>query len=178
MSEQASQSMADKLKEMAAAASTKNPEVIPAEQEQLNKVADPSTQAAPVPAPVPSVQAPPVVEERKFQHYSSSRLNMAMLTKIGQRINFISGVFITDDKSVIRYLDEEIANGLNIITKGELLTEKEADPMEALKKKHIAEYLEQQAELAKQASLGITRDMGETEEKTRLNPLSSNLLPS
>jgi len=174
MSEQASQSMADKLKEMAATASAKNPEVIPAEQKQLNKVVDPATQAAPAPAPAVVAQ----VEERKFQHYSSSRLNMAMLTKIGQRINFISGVFITDDQSVIRYLDEEIANGLNIITKGELLTEKEADPMEALKKKHIAEYLEQQAELAKQASLGITRDMGETEEKTRLNPLSSNLLPS
>jgi hypothetical protein len=123
----------------------------------------------------PEEPAAPVVEEKKFQHYHSSLTSMTMISKIGQRINFVGGKFITADPSVIRYLDDEIEMGMREITKGELLTEKEADPMEVFKAKVIAEYLEQQAREAVNAALGVKKDFGDSPTQ-KLNPSTSELV--
>jgi len=108
----------------------------------------------------------------RFQHYASSRRSMRMITEEGKAVIFINFKFITDDEDTIAYLDEEIRKGLRDVTKGELLTSEEADPMAGIKKAAIEEYKQQQAELAKQQALGIEPDMGTT-EKTHLNPSST-----
>ena len=97
-----------------------------------------------------------------WQHYKSSRPAMRMITKEGIRIAFTKFTYMTQDPSVIAYLDAEIAAGLNVITKGELLTAEESDPLEALKRKHVAEY---KAELLAEqiaAMKGEKKDMGST----------------
>ena len=76
--------------------------------------------------------------EDKWQHYKSSRIALNMITFQGHKINFANYQFMTQDPEQIDYLDNEIANGQNVIEKGELLT-KEADPMAKLRK----EVLEQ-----------------------------------
>lgn len=120
--------------------------------------------------------APPVLEEKKFQHYHSSLTSMTMISKIGQRINFVGGKYITADPSIISYLDGEIETGLREVTKGELLTEKEADPMEVFKAKVIAEYIEQQALDAVNAALGVKKDFGASPLQ-KLNPSTSEDTP-
>ncbi len=116
-------------------------------------------------------------EDQKFQHYSSSRQSMRMITTTGRKVIFVNYRYITCEKEIMAYLDDEIEGGLNVITKGDLLTSKEADPMEALKTKHIAEYLLTQQEAAKDAAIGITKDMGTTKSKealaNALSPVSS-----
>lgn len=99
-------------------------------------------------------------EEKKYQHYASSRISMRLITLKGKKITFTNHQFITDDKDIIEYLDTEISNGLNVITKGKLMTHSESDPMAILRKKHFEEFQKEQDELAKKAALGIQDDMG------------------
>lgn len=116
-------------------------------------------------------------EEKKYQHYKSSRVSMRMITTTGRMIAFTNYQFITCDQDLISYLDDEIGKGVNVVTKGELLTHSESDPMEALKRKHIAEYLEKEAEELKQQALGEVKDMGNTKSQevlaASLKPASS-----
>ncbi len=133
----------------------------------LSKLADSALKVNPEatePAKEPEIISPEV-EEQKFQHYKSSRLSMRMITIKGKKIQFTGHQFITTDKDIIEYIDSEIRLGLNVVTKGPLLTSAESDPMEQLRKKHIKEYLEQQAKEASDKALGITRDMGNTKSK-------------
>jgi len=116
-------------------------------------------------------------EEKKYQHYASSRQSMKMISTVGRKITFVNHQYITCEQGIIDYLDAEIEQGLTVITKGELLTAKEADPMEALRSKHIREYLaaEQQEQIDK--ALGKTKDMGATKSeeviKAALKPMST-----
>lgn len=116
-------------------------------------------------------------DEKKFQHYKSSRQAMKMISKTGRKIIFVNYQYMTCEKDIIEYLNEEIELGLNVITKGELLTSEEADPMAALKRKHIAEYLAKKAEELKNVALGVSKDMGSTKSKEALasgaKPLST-----
>ena len=119
----------------------------------------------------------PKTEERKFQHYKSSRQAVKLISKTGRKIIFVNFQYLTCEKEIIEYLDEEIELGLNVITKGELLTSAEADPMASLKRKHIAEYLAKEQKELTDAALGKSKDMGNTKSKEALasgaNPLSS-----
>ena len=76
----------------------------------------------------------------KFQHYASSRNCMNLLTEDGSKICFVGFKFITNDQKLISYIDQQISLGMTEITKGELLTADEADPMMQLKAKHFAEF--------------------------------------
>ena len=109
----------------------------------------------------------------KFQHYGSSRIAMNLVTEEGTKVRFVNHQYITADERIIRYLDDQIDRGLNVITKGELLTAEDADPMTALKRKHIAEYLEKEAAELVAAAQGKTRDMGNTDNKPAISPASS-----
>lgn len=112
--------------------------------------------------------------EVKFQHYASSRDSVKLITTKGKKITFVNFQYITCDKDCIEYLNDEIDRGLNMITKGKLMTAEEADPMASLKKRHIEEYLATQAETKKQEALGISPDMGRTKAKgAGINPMSS-----
>lgn len=103
---------------------------------------------------------------------------MQLRTTTGKKIGFVGNAFITADPDCIAYLDAEIKAGLNVITKGKLLTSKEADPMEQLKAKHIAEYKAEQEKIATDAAKGVTRDMGNTKSKDAIaagaKPLSTS----
>lgn len=101
-------------------------------------------------------------DEKLFQQYNSSRISMRLLTKTGRPIIFAGYSFITSDQDLIEYLDEEIKLGLNCISKGEAVTSKEADPMSALKDKHIAEYKAQLLAEKVAAAKGEEPDMGTT----------------
>ena len=103
--------------------------------------------------------------EQKFQHYKSSRVSMRMITPGGKHIAFAHYTFITADPEVFAYLDSEIDYGIMVITKGELLTHSESDPMEILKRKFIAEYKEEEAAKAAKALIAGPRNMGSTKSK-------------
>lgn len=107
-------------------------------------------------------------KEQKFQHYTSSRQSMQMITCLGRKIVFVGYSYMTCEQEIIDYLDDEIKKGLKVVTKGKLLTSKEADPMEALKTKHREEFLAEQAQELKDIALGKTKDMGNTKSKEQL----------
>jgi len=102
-------------------------------------------------------------EEKRFQHYKCDRKSMQMRTHIGTLIAFVDHTFITDNEEVIDYLDSEISKGLRGVTKGELLTAKEADPMQRLREKFYKEFQEEQEAIKLKELRGQYRDMGSTE---------------
>ena len=116
----------------------------------------------------PAVKVP----ELKFQHYACAKQATQMITDAGKKFAFVNHKLITRDQDIMEYLDREIDAGLRGITKGDLLTATESDPMRAIKEAGVREYLEKQAELAKQAALGNTPDMGDY-EAPKLNPLGT-----
>jgi len=123
--------------------------------------------------------ASPKVEDQKFQHYSCSRIAMKLITEKGTKIVFTNFKFITCDEEIIEYLNTEAKGCLKGVIKiGELLTHKEADPMEEVKRKAVEEYKEQQEELIKKRALGQMPNMGNTKTKealaTSVNPMGSN----
>ncbi len=132
----------------------------------------PSKEAVVVETPRDAV----VQEDVKYQHYTSSRISMRIVTPIGRVINFVNYKYITANEELISYLDSQIKAGMNSITKGELLTLKEADPMESLKQRIIDEFLAEQAERAKLAP--TIPNFGDTKTKQELaasiNPATSN----
>ena len=120
-----------------------------------------------------TAQAP--TEEKLFQHYSSSRKSMRMITHLGKRIVFISHQLITADQAVIDYLDEQINSDYNPgLKKGKKMTAEDADPMSALKKKHIAEYLAKEAKDKADMANGILAPMGSTAGAKNLGAATSS----
>lgn len=111
--------------------------------------------------------------KKEYNSYVSALVSTQMITKFGRRIRFTDKLFITKDPALIEYLDEEIANGNQYISKGEMVDTAERDPMAVLRAKHFKEFKEMQAEEARNKALGITKDMGNTGAKTGLNPLST-----
>jgi len=112
----------------------------------------------------------------KYQHYSSARIAMRLVTEKGKRIIFTGFEYYTQDEDIIKYLDDEIKQGLPGITKGKLMSFAEKDPMEKLKREIIAEHEEKKAQEAADAARGIKKDMGNTKEKgeAAINPLGSD----
>jgi hypothetical protein len=117
----------------------------------------------------------PVIE-LKFQHYKSARTAVNLITSTGGKVKFTGYEFITRDEAIIEYLDNEIAKGLPGIVKGALLTSSEANPMEALKRKHFAEFQAQQVEAATNKALGVQNDMGNNKPagSAQINPANTN----
>lgn len=113
-------------------------------------------------------------EEQKFQQYKSARPAVCVITDTGIKIKFAGYEYLTTQEAEIEYLDKQIKiGGLPGITKGELLTMEERDPMAALERKIRKELEEKYAQKAKDDALGISRDMGKTEGANKLNPVSS-----
>ena len=122
--------------------------------------------------PEPKTEKPNLPEaqdakEAQYQHYKSSRPSMRMITTEGKNISFTGYEFLTQDEDIIEYLDYELSKGLPGITKGELMTLSDKDPMEALKRKIIKEYEDKKAKEASDKSRGVTKE-------SRVNPLSSD----
>lgn len=115
-------------------------------------------------------------EQAVWQHYKSSRQSMRMTTTCGKKFHFAQFEMLTQDEDIIGYLDSEISNNPMLgITKGALMNADDKDPMAALKRKHIAEYVAEQAKKAANAASGIIPDMGSTKAAgaSQLNPAHS-----
>lgn len=111
----------------------------------------------PVQEVTPTPTAVTEVEEKTFHVFHCTILSCKMLTETGRTIAFVNGVFITDVEEELNYLKAQIAlNHPRLRTeKGkEVMTASELDPMEVLRKKHIAEYLAGVAEHAAKLKAG------------------------
>ncbi len=116
-----------------------------------------------------------LVVAEKFQEYRSSRSAMRLITTGGIKITFTNFRLITQTKEVIEYLDDEITKkSIPGITKGELLTLDEVNPMQTLRREMEAKVRAEMAEEAKSAALGKSPDMGETANRSYIAPLGSN----
>lgn len=128
----------------------------------------------------PELPVAPVIidpaKEKKFQVYHSAKASVRTMTDKGKRISFCAYEFITEDKDIIAFLNEQIEQkGLSGITKGALVSAEDKDPMAVLKRKHFAEFLADQAKAKADAANGIFPDMGDTKPAgvPRLNPTHS-----
>lgn len=79
-----------------------------------------------------------------FQHYLCSRISNILITPKGTKITFTNYELFTDDPDVVHYLDTEIEAGLKIISRGRIVSKEDTQPMAALKRKHIEEFLASQ----------------------------------
>ena len=109
---------------------------------------------------------PPEPEEKEYHVYHCARDNMRMHTPDGQEIRFTHKRHITDNPKHIEYLDSEVEAGnifISVDKEKPVVTSSDLDPMAALKRKHIKEFL---AEQAAQAAANAPRDMGVYETST------------
>lgn len=104
-------------------------------------------------------------QEEEFQQYNSAKPSVRLITEAGFRITFTNYTYLTQNEDAISYLDRQIASGLQGITKGEVVTTSDLDPMAKLRKELEAKIREELAQEAANAAKGITRDMGDTESK-------------
>lgn len=101
------------------------------------------------------------VAEKRFNVYYSAIPSMQVIDEKGNPIVFVSSRFHTMDPSKIAFLDKMIADGTTavFVNPNQLtMSEADLDPMETLRRKHIQEYLAQQAEQ-------INPESGATESK-------------
>lgn len=93
-----------------------------------------------------------------FHVFYSSKLSSNMITTTGRYIVFVNGRYVTNSEEEINYLKTEIALGnpfLSVVEGKEIMSAEDLDPMAALKKQHIAEYLEEQKTKAAAIRAGI-----------------------
>lgn len=109
----------------------------------------------------------------KFQEYKSARVAVRMMTPEGIRITFTGHKFLTQNEAVIAYLDSEIKAGATHITKGEVLTTDDLDPMATLRREMKEEVRKEMEEEAKKKALGIVPNMGSTANKPTIQTSNS-----
>lgn len=143
-----------------------------AKQEAKTEALAPPLAPTPTPAIVPDPV--PAEPEKVFQCYRSSRQSMKMITTEGLKVTFVNYQHLTADPRVEAYLDNEIRLGFKDIVKASPMTSSDIDPMAALKKKHIEEFLAEEAAKAAAAVLSGPRDMGQSEQG-KLNPASTSM---
>ena len=103
----------------------------------------------------------------EYQTYRSTLTSHKMVTPGGKVLQVIGNQFVTNNEDDIAFLDAEIKAGFPYLTKGDVVTSEELDPMVALRKKIIAEYLASEA-----AELGGQPDASTSDTPT-LTPVSS-----
>ena len=116
--------------------------------------------------------------EAQFQQYRSARPAVRLVTHSGLRLTFTNFQFLTQSEEAIAYLDSEIAKGLQGISKGDVLTTSDLDPMQSMRKQVRAELLAELKVAAANEAVGNSRDMGETENKAKISPASTKQVAS
>ena len=96
---------------------------------------------------------------------------MQFITSGGKKFGFTHYRLVTRDEDVIAYLDLELKQGLPGVTKGELLTAEEADPMTAIKAAAVAEYIATQKAIAEGSM-----ELGNTKNAPDLKPMSTKTM--
>lgn len=108
----------------------------------------------------PSTQAP--VAEKRL--YKSTNKFCNVVTPRGKVLHFRAGMYITADENEIQFLDSAIGanefnNAIYIDPNARTITAEQENPLLALKKKFIEEYLQEQA-----AMINPSNDMGNSEQ--------------
>ena len=80
----------------------------------------------------------------EFQQYTSALVATCLFTPTGKRINFANYEYYTKDSEIIEYMDAQLKIGLRGFKKGEIVLAEDINPMAALKRKHIEEFLASQ----------------------------------
>jgi hypothetical protein len=111
--------------------------------------------------------------EQEFQQYKSAKSAVRFITREGLRLTFTKFQFLTQNQDAIDYLDEEIARGLQGVTKGAILTTSDLDPMQSMRKQVRAELLAELQQQAADEAAGKSKDMGETKNKAQISPAST-----
>jgi hypothetical protein len=91
-----------------------------------------------------STPAPATQVEELYQQYTCSRVSTCLITPTGKRVNFTNYEYYTKDPDIIEYLNAEIQNGIRGIKSGQQVKAADINPMAALKRKHIEEFLASQ----------------------------------
>jgi hypothetical protein len=112
--------------------------------------------------------------EQEFQQYRCAKASTRLITTSGFRITFTNFQYLTQNAEAIDYLDSQIAcNGIQGITKGDVLTTSDLNPMEALRKTMEASIRKEIAAKAVADALGESKDMGYTDPLAKLNAATS-----
>lgn len=109
--------------------------------------------------------------KKQYHQYFSARPVINITTPLGRKIRFVGGTYITDVAAEIEFLDNEVKNGHPIIFVKEdqkVVSEEALDPLAAIKKKAVEEYLAKQKEQA-----DPNRDMGNTVQNNAVNMATS-----
>lgn len=120
----------------------------------------------------PMIQATPEVKQPEKRLYKSTNKFCNVITPRGKTLHFKAGMYVTDSPEEIEWLDSaiknnEFANAVYIDPNARTITAEQENPLLALKKKHIEEYLKEQA-----AMMNPENDMG-TSEPGKLNAAST-----
>ncbi len=94
-------------------------------------------------------------KEETYQVYKSSLRNQRIAMPDGKLITITGGRYITKDENEIAFLDSEIENGFPYLAKSEAMTSADLDPMATLKRKIIAEYLENEQKTPQIGTVGV-----------------------
>ena len=140
---------------------------IKAKQEGNTPVQPEAKEEVPTPSLKPAKTAAPVSEKLYHVFYSTLE-SCRMITKGGRNIAFVLGKYVTDVPEEIDYLQEEMALGnsrISVVAGKEQMTADDLDPMKALKKQHIKEYLAEQAVLAKNVAAGTLSESSSEDQK-------------
>jgi len=99
----------------------------------------------PIPStPIPKVAGVNPEAAAEYKQYTSSKISTCLFTPTGKRINFTNYEYYTKDPEIMEYLDYEIANGLIGFKAGKMVKAEDINPMAALKRRHIEEFLASQ----------------------------------
>lgn len=120
-----------------------------------------------------AASAVPATDAPTKRLYKSTSKFLNVITPKGKPLYFRHGMHITEIKEDIAYLDAEIESGafngsIFIDPNARTISEEEANPMLALRKKLFAEFLAEQ-----QAQLNPSNDMGTSTQKP-LNAMSTS----
>lgn len=105
----------------------------------------------------------PETKQPEKRLYKSTNKFCNVVTPRGKFIHFKGGMYVTDNIEEIEWLDaaiknNEFANAIFIDPNARTITAEQENPLLALKKKHIEEYLREQA-----AMMNPDNDMGTSE---------------
>jgi len=160
------------LKERMAAITASQNKAETSTEASINKEVVAKKEAAPTPdlkieAKLEPLGAAPI-QEKLYNVFYSTLESCRMITKGGRNIAFVLGKYVTAVPEEIQYLQEEISLGnsrISVIPGKEQMTADDLDPMKALKKQHIKEYLADQALLDKNVAAGTLSESSSETQK-------------
>jgi hypothetical protein len=103
------------------------------------------------------------MSDTKFRQYFSKHRFITTILPNGKRIQFTGGVYFTKSQDEIDYLEGEIKNGSSFffVRKGEeTISDDDRDPLNAIKRRAVEEYLQKQEESKKERDMGSSSIAG------------------